>query len=59
MKDLDPREGEGKKLADELEAVYYKAFDKFAGPAKFRHSANYPTYHRAALLGIYKHLKKI
>jgi hypothetical protein len=52
--DLDPRFGEGEKIADEFNTAYQKAFDAFAGPREFRHNVNYPDYHRAGLLGIFK-----
>lgn len=51
---FDPRQGEGKKIADRAEAIYQEAFDAFAGPAQFRHSVNYPDYHRAGLLALWQ-----
>ena len=52
----DPRNGHGKEVADVLERVYNKAYNDFAGPPQFRHGCNMPTYHRAALLAVYRHL---
>ena len=57
MKELDPRSGKGKEIADSLDQVYQKAFADFAGPQKFRHSCNYDTYRRAALIAVHQHLK--
>ena len=56
--DLDPRIGIGREIADELYEAYQIAFNNFAGPPQFRHSVNYPDYHRAGLLGVYNHLNK-
>jgi hypothetical protein len=55
---LDPRSGDGKDIADKLEEAYQVAYDKFAGPPKFRHSVNYDIYHRAGLLGMYRFMKR-
>lgn len=51
-------DAEGKRIADELEKVYDEAYDASAGPEEFRHSVNFPNYHRAALLAVYEYLKK-
>jgi hypothetical protein len=54
---LDPRIGDGKIIAGRLWEVYQRAFDDFAGPKQYRHSCNYDTYHRAALLAVYMYTK--